>query len=615
MRGYFAKIRCLACVVQVLLLLCISGARSEESPLTVGGYQVGGSVETGWRLTDVDGSRDRYKEVVNLWDGPRLFGLNLWARDPQRSGVLDYFNLNLSGIGDPFPFARLQLKKDKWYDLTATYREYRFSFNREDDGILTDNHDFHQKRRLAGLTVSTFPGEDVRLTFGYSYAGREGDARVPRTLFAGVSEAQDLDERLDQYYVSGDFSVGGWDFHIKQSYWTYRNRGEIDPNPPFFYQEKRHEDVETYVTTFKTHTKLGERWDFDAGYTFAHSEGDSRIFSASPGLTIEGNGSFGFDTHIAETGLSYLLLSNVILHLDYQFHTRDQGGGTNADFLGSPAFDSNFAIRAHTGTFQAEYIPRENLTLRAGYRVQYRDVNANHVVAELIGGSPQEQGGEHLPDSQGWTHGWIGSIDWKPWKVLSLYGEYQGADFSNPYTWISPDSENIAKLRVKYSTPIENLALKGTLAWKRKANPDHDYVVDTRDYTLAATYQPKFAPGLFLDASFTYEQILDKTDIFLAPGISPFGTRFVFDSDAFIYTGSITYEGIYKGLGARFSGSYAQTKGENPQDLADAVLSIWYKNPCVTPVVTLERTYLVDHKRKHDDFDTNMVVFSLRKEF
>ena len=54
---------------------------------------------------------------------------------------------------------------------------------------------------------------------------------------------------------------------------------------------------------------------------------------------------------------------------------------------------------------------------------------------------------------------------------------------------------------------------------------------------------------------------------------------------------------------------------ENPQRYADAVISIWYKNKWVTPIVTLEKTYLNDHVKRHESFNANLVTFSLRKEF
>ena len=91
--------------------------------------------------------------------------------------------------------------------------------------------------------------------------------------------------------------------------------------------------------------------------------------------------------------------------------------------------------------------------------------------------------------------------------------------------------------------------------------------------------------------------------------------KFTFNSNALIYSGGISYEGIFKGLGARIYGSYAKTMKENPQRYADAVISIWYKNKWVTPIVTLEKTYLNDHVKRHESFNANLVTFSLRKEF
>jgi hypothetical protein len=211
------------------------------------------------------------------------------------------------------------------------------------------------------------------------------------------------------------------------------------------------------------------------------------------------------------------------------------------------------------------------------------------------------------------AHGWIASADWKPLKVLSFYGEYQGAHFDNPYTRISLEDENIAKVRVKYDTPLQNLSLKGLAAWKTKKNPDQDFQVDAKDYTVALTYQPVFIPRLFLDGSFTYENIHDRKDIVVVPGLTP--TDFVFNSSAYIYSGGISYEGIYKGLGARLNGSYAKTLKENPQTYGDLVLSLWYKNKWLIPILALERTYLVDRTVRADGFDAYVATFSLRKEF
>ena len=44
----------------------------------MGDFQWGGSIELGYRLTDIEG-RNRYKEVVNLMEGLKLFDLSLYG--------------------------------------------------------------------------------------------------------------------------------------------------------------------------------------------------------------------------------------------------------------------------------------------------------------------------------------------------------------------------------------------------------------------------------------------------------------------------------------------------------------------------------------------------------
>jgi hypothetical protein len=155
--------------------------------------------------------------------------------------------------------------------------------------------------------------------------------------------------------------------------------------------------------------------------------------------------------------------------------------------------------------------------------------------------------------------------------------------------------------------------LKGLFSWRTKKNPDQDYQVDAQDYTFALSYQPVFIPRLSLDGSFTYEKIHDRKDIVNAVPTSV--TDFVFNSSAYIYSGGISYERIYRGLGARLYGSYAKTLQENSQTYGDLVFSLWYKNKWLVPILTLERTYLVDRMVRNDGFDANLLTFSLRKDF
>jgi hypothetical protein len=45
------------------------------------------------------------------------------------------------------------------------------------------------------------------------------------------------------------------------------------------------------------------------------------------------------------------------------------------------------------------------------------------------------------------------------------------------------------------------------------------------------------------------------------------------------------------------------------------LISLWYKNKLVTPILTLERSYLTDNVVHRDGFNANLITFSLRKDF
>gem|GEM_PF-1473721 len=614
---------------QAALLICLSffvaqpGLAGEPTP-SADRFQWGGAVELGYRFTDIAGE-DRYREVVNLEEGLRLFNFNVWFKDLERTGAADEFRLRVNNIGDPFPSARLDIKKDKVYQLSAYYREFKYFFDREDtpppfdfvNTLLTDNHDFNQRRRMGTFALSLFPSNEVRLNFGHSFAERTGETGVPRIFTFVPNLTQELDEQYREYFGSIDFPLGAWDFNIKQSFSTYENNDEIDSFPPLV--EKRNESIRTYVSTIKTHTGLGDRWDFDAGYVLAHSDGDSHLqtLRTIPIQLDSGDGDVLFDTHIVELGLSHLLRENLVLHFDYRFHTFAQDGSTDTDlfFLPQTVVTTEYSLLANTGTLQVEYAPFDNLTAKAGYRVQDRQIEAENFQANAF------DGGTTSSSAGIFAQGWIASANWKPFKSLSLFGEYEGDAFDNPYTRISPQGTSLAKLRVRYETPIKGLNLNSSFLWKRRNNSDQQYRLDVKDYVFAAAYQPPALPQLTLDASYTYESIREEEDILnqedlisLTPSVFPLST-FFFDSDAQILSGGITLEGIYKGLGSRLAGTVARTRDENSQRYFDATLSFWYKNPWVTPVITFERTYLKDFESPEDSFSANLVTLSLRKEF
>src|SRR5262245_30632959 len=86
-------------------------APAEAAPASTSSrpYHLNGAISAGYRLVDVDGSRDKYDEDYNLQPGGRLFLFTLdgEARDPDKA-PLDRFHLEVDTPGDE-PVSRFVL--------------------------------------------------------------------------------------------------------------------------------------------------------------------------------------------------------------------------------------------------------------------------------------------------------------------------------------------------------------------------------------------------------------------------------------------------------------------------------------------------------------------------
>ena len=95
MRCKFANRRLGAIVLLCFSLFKGGPARAEESAPQTGPVQWGGTAELGYRFTDVEGE-NRYREVVNLDPGLKLFNLSLRYKDPGKKGPADEVRLHVN---------------------------------------------------------------------------------------------------------------------------------------------------------------------------------------------------------------------------------------------------------------------------------------------------------------------------------------------------------------------------------------------------------------------------------------------------------------------------------------------------------------------------------------
>jgi len=198
--------------------------------ITIGSYNVQGSIDAGWRYNNITGSQANYDTFLNLHQGPRLLGLSLNMRSPNHEGKL-FDTLSLTGLGfggDPVDVVRLSMSKDKWYNFNATYRRYKYfwgynllanplnpSSSNPSVAITTAPHLMDLSHRMSDFQLTLLPQSSVRVRLGYAHGLEEGPTYTTTGATVGAEEEPGATAQLFQdYRTSNDLYHAGVDFSV-----------------------------------------------------------------------------------------------------------------------------------------------------------------------------------------------------------------------------------------------------------------------------------------------------------------------------------------------------------------------------------------------------------------
>lgn len=144
----------------------------------LGDYEGHADFEIGYRWTsDIRGSLDVYRSMVNLGDGPRLLNADLSLRAPYGSGrFVDHFDLSLNNWGgDPYNTMRLSLGRTDKFEFTADYRNLNYfnylptwSSPLLQQGSLLGQHSTDITWRTTNLELRLFPNHKISPYIAYS---------------------------------------------------------------------------------------------------------------------------------------------------------------------------------------------------------------------------------------------------------------------------------------------------------------------------------------------------------------------------------------------------------------------------------------------------------------
>jgi hypothetical protein len=177
-----------------------------------------GTLDLGYRWTSgLRGSEDLYRSLVNLGEGPKLFGVNLNMNSPLGSNrYVDRLQLNASAWGgDPYNTLRLYAEKTGGYQFSFDYRKVNYfnfipSFANPllSQGILIGQHSFDSTRRSMDFELTLRPGARVSPFLAYS---RNSGFGPGITTFTAEGNEFAINNHLQD---SSDYYRGGVVFNL-----------------------------------------------------------------------------------------------------------------------------------------------------------------------------------------------------------------------------------------------------------------------------------------------------------------------------------------------------------------------------------------------------------------
>jgi len=353
--------RLLAALLLTLPLL----AQDAADPAAGAEKNVSGSVEVGYRgVSDVAGSMDTYRSVVNLNDGFRVFEFDLIVRDPKRK-LFEELTLFADSWGDPYNTIRVDAERNKTYRFTFDYRNILY-FNAipsfanpgPGDGILQSQRTFDVNRKLWNSDLEFRPGTRIVPYLGFSQDSGDGHGVVP---YVAIGNEYPISTRYrdhtDDYRGGVRFEMNRWHLTVEQGGATFKDDQEV------FTGELNHGN--------RSSSLLGRELFIDGarqGYGMRGNSMYSRaLFTANPTRWAGLNGQFLYSR--PKVDASYVEGAEGLLYL---------GGASFADI--TRATGNGLAKRPRTsGSFSAEIRPNQRIRIHESIMT-----DRSHVASSLL---------------------------------------------------------------------------------------------------------------------------------------------------------------------------------------------------------------------------------------
>jgi hypothetical protein len=521
------------------------GAADEPPP--AGHWTYGASATAGYRMTDIDGAKEKYREDYDLRSGGRLFHLDVSGQtDAPEETRLDRFRIEVDSPHDePVSHFRLSAGDRSLYDLRADFTRSKYIYDVPQlyeravagDLRLDDLHDFNLVRTNGRVDLTVRAKGLPTLFFGYRLYQRHGPATSTVTIPGGDTFVVDapVDTTTNVGRLGTEFRALGTDVFLQQEYrrvdrvrdmGPVRNPAGVDPadaSELSFFDSSQDEHLDIPATTVRLRRPVGERVELTSAYFFSQADlgfdfGRRRVGTTdTPGVsasdTSSGDGNGHLTTHVADLGASVELLPRLRLHVDYRFNERNQDGELDErTTAGQIAAVAGNDVTIHRVTSELQYEPRDDLALRAGVRYARQHARFS----------------QSLQDIDTDTVGAVADARYRPWSFLDLFARYENVQIDDPFT---TPGDTIAGLQIperQIALTFTNRASAGLRLLPREwITVRYEFTADSRENDTFAARAQTFANNVGLSVSplrdltiftgYTRRDRDDQADILLAP--------------------------------------------------------------------------------------------------
>jgi hypothetical protein len=569
---------CKAILATQLMLFLIPAAllaQEQPPPLSMGGFETQGSMTFGYRYTDLSGREQKFRELFNLQEGPRLLDFNLLGRAQQGANPFaDSYSLTMSGLGgDPFPGGQLTLRKHQVYDLRVNYRQSYYYWDRNDSVMmpfpasagpmqnLTTFHDWATVRRFGSANLTVHATNNLRFLFEYNRTSRDGVNLTTRELqYFGepsywgsymrsnvYSVPMPLDEIANRMTGGLSYSIKDWTLHYRIGYQDMQQNlhwnNVESPQQSLAIDQSRTESelltaaswsefrrLKTPVSEFSYTGHPTNRLDLRGSYIFYRYRGPASMDSAFVGnvrtssnpevfepfsVSYDSRAQLTEPNHVIDEGFSLKIKDWWNLHFDYR-HSR-----FTVDSL-AEFHSADGPTSTHEGEEELEW----------KYRTHQVDVNMEFIPSRMLIIRPGirywDRDVEVLEDGAIDDHRarnmksvWPTlSVYFQPSKKFSVRSDFQSHTTARPYTRISSHTDVGGRFVFRYR-PTEKISVEDNLIIRNRKFDETDFENTFRSnaFTISYALNDKFS----VFGGFSYDSFLATAFVEFIRGTPPPG--------------------------------------------------------------------------------------------